>query len=456
MTEVSFKSLSREMAGRSSWGNSLIILIVLALLVSLAAWANYAELDSVTRGEGRVVSSMQNQSVQAGEGGIILRRYVSENSAVLKGDLLFEIDPIDAASELNQMQQRFTSFEIRELRLRAEIARLGQFTVPQTLAAKAINVALSEESLFAARRLELRGQISVLEQRLARNEQDVVAGEVSEESAGRMMNLLEYEIEVVEPLVKEKIAPATQLLSLQRELEQARGTRERAIVSIDQATLAIEETRREINNARDAYGLAALDELAQVIAQKSELSEALPRLKDRVSRTLIRAPLDGVVNTLNFRTPGGYIRTGDIVLELVPTGEALVVEGKILPQDISRIKKGDEVRIRLSAYDSSKYGHVAGRVDRISPDAVMDQQSGSTSHYLVDVIIESEMVADGEVVELLPGMTASVDVLSGKRTIFEYFWEPIAKINELAIKCGVLSAYSYKPADSAAFWKIIH
>ena len=434
MSEVSFKSLSREMAGRSSWGNSLIILIVLALLVSLAAWSNYAELDSVTRGDGRVISSMQNQSVQAGEGGIILRRYVSENSTVLKGDLLFEIDPIDAASELNQMMQRFTGFEIRELRLRAEIAGLGQFTVPQTLAIKAPNVALSEESLFAARRLELRGKINVLEQRLARNKQDVIAGEVSEKSAGRMMDLLEYEIEVVEPLVREKIAPATQLLSLQRELEQARGTRESAVVSIDQATLAIEEIRREIDNARDAYGLTALDELAQVIAQKSELSEALPRLKDRVSRTLIRAPLDGVVNTLNYRTPGGYIRTGDIVLELVPTGEALVVEGKILPKDISRIKNGDEVQVRLTAYDSSKYGYIMGRVDRISADAVIDQQSGSASHYLIDVVIEGEMVADGEVVELLPGMTASVDVLSGKRTVFEYFWEPIAKVNELALR----------------------
>lgn len=434
MSEVSFKSLSREMAGRSSWGNSLIILIVLALLVSLAAWSNYAELDSVTRGEGRVISSMQNQSVQAGEGGIILRRYVSENSTVLKGDLLFEIDPIDAASELNQMMQRFTGFEIRELRLRAEIAGLGQFTVPQTLAIKAPNVALSEESLFAARRLELRGKINVLEQRLARNKQDVIAGEVSEKSAGRMMDLLEYEIEVVEPLVREKIAPATQLLSLQRELEQARGTRESAVVSIGQATLAIEEIRREIDNARDAYGLTALDELAQVIAQKSELSEALPRLKDRVSRTLIRAPLDAVVNTLNYRTPGGYIRTGDIVLELVPTGEALVVEGKIMPKDISRIKNGDEVQVRLTAYDSSKYGHLMGRVDRISADAVIDQQSGTASHYLIDVVIESEMVADGEVVELLPGMTASVDVLSGKRTVFEYFWEPIAKVNELALR----------------------
>ena len=434
MSEVSFKNLSREMAGRSSWGNSLIILIVFALLASLSVWSNYAELDSVTRGDGRVISSMQNQSVQAGEGGIILRRYVSENSSVSKGELLFEIDPIDAASELNQMLQRYTGFEIREMRLRAEIARQVQFTVLPTLAARAPNVALSEESLFAARRLELRGAINVLEQRLARSEQDVIAGEVSAESASRMMDLLTAEIEVVEPLVKEKIAPATQLLSLQRELEQARGVRESARVSIEQASLAIEEIRREIDNARDAYSLAALDELTQVVTQKSELNEALPRLKDRVSRTLIRAPMDGVVNTLNFRTSGGYIRTGDVVLELVPTGEALVVEGKIKPQDISRIKNGDEVRIRLSAYDSSKYGHVLGRVDRISPDAVMDKQTGSASHYLIDVLIEDEMIIDGEVVELLPGMTASVDVLSGKRTIFEYFWQPIAKVNELALR----------------------
>ncbi len=434
MSEVSFKNLSREMAGKSSWGNSLIILIVFALLASLSVWSNYAELDSVTRGDGRVISSMQNQSVQAGEGGIILRRYVSENSSVSKGELLFEIDPIDAASELNQMLQRYTGFEIREMRLRAEISRQMQFSVLPNLAARAPNVALSEESLFAARRLELRGQINVLEQRLARREQDVIAGQVSAESAGRMMDLLTDEIEVVEPLVREKIAPATQLLSLQRELEQARGMRESARVSIEQASLAIEETRREIENARDAYSLTALDELTQVVTQKSELNEALPRLKDRVSRTLIKAPMDGIVNTLNFRTSGGYIRTGDVVLELVPTGEALVVEGKIKPQDISRIKNGDEVRIRLSAYDSSKYGHVLGRVDRISPDAVMDERIGSASHYLIDVLIEGEMVVDGEVVELLPGMTASVDVLSGKRTIFEYFWQPIAKVNELALR----------------------
>ena len=434
MAEASFKSLSREMAGRSGIGSSLVLFIVLALVATLVAWSNYAELDSVTRGDGRVISSMQNQPVQAGEGGILLKRYVSENSTVLKDDLMFEIDPIDAASELNQMSKRLVGLNIRELRLRAEIARESKFSVPQGLASQVPTVALSEESLFAARRLELQGQINVLDQRLARSEQDVIGGKVSEDSAGRTMQLLQEEISVLEPLVRENIAPATSLLSLQRELEKARGIREGARVGVTQANLTIAEVMREIENAKDAYVLSSMDELAKLVAQQSELIEALPRLEDRVSRTLIRAPLDGVVNTLNFRTLGGYIRTGDVVLELVPTGEALIVEAKIQPQDISRIKVSDEVRIRLSAYDSSKYGHVLGRVDRISADAVIDDRSGSATHYLIDVLIEGNMIVNGEVVDLMPGMTASVDILSGKRTVFEYFWQPIAKVNELALR----------------------
>ena len=163
------------------------------------------------------------------------------------------------------------------------------------------------------------------------------------------------------------------------------------------------------------------------------MSEALPKLEDRVSRTFIRAPMDGIVNTINL-TAGGYVRTGDVVLELVPTGEALIVETKIKPPDISRINPDDEVKIRLSAYDSSKYGNVLGRVARISADAVIDEQSGTASHYLIDVAIEGKMIIEGEAVELLPGMTASVDVLSGKKTVFEYIWQPVAKVNELALR----------------------
>ena len=434
MSDVNFKKLSSEMSGRVGWSGSLILFVVLALVASLIFWSTIAELDNVTRGEGRVISSAQNQSVQAGEGGVILRRYVSENSSVAEGEILFEIDPIEAQSELNQMLKRLSALEVREQRLRSEIAGEKSFKVTQSLSVMVPAVALSEESLFTARRAELVGRVGVLEQRRAQSRQDVKAGRANTESSERKMALLDEEIEFVEPLVREQIAPATRLLGLQRELEDTRGARDRANISIDQANLSIEEIEREIENINGAYRLAALDELAEVVSEKAELGQALPRLEDRVSRTVIRAPLAGLVNTLNFRSPGGYVRTGDVVLELVPTGEALVIEGKINPKDISRIRVADEVRIRFSAYDSSKYGHVMGRVSRISADAVMDERSDISSYYVIDVAIEGELIADGEKVEFLPGMTASVDVLSGKRTVFDYIWQPVAKVNELALR----------------------
>ncbi len=123
------------------------------------------------------------------------------------------------------------------------------------------------------------------------------------------------------------------------------------------------------------------------------------------------------------------------MLELVPTGEALMVEAKIAPKDISRISVGDEVRIRLSAYDSAKYGSVAGEVTRISADAVLNEQTGA-SHYLADIAIVGDLVISEaeEPVDLLPGMTATVDVISGKRTILEYIWNPVAKVKEIALR----------------------
>ena len=435
MSEIDFKVLSREMAGRESLGGSTIIVAIFAFLGLAFIWANWAELDIVTRGEGRIVSSVQNQIVQASEGGVILRRYVSENTVVAEGDVLFEIDPVDASSELNRLVQRLAALDIKELRLRSEITGM-EFSLPADLNARSPMVALTEQSLFAARRAELAGQLAVLDQRLQQRQQDLRAAENSVGTAERTAGLLEEEITVVAPLVRDNIAPATRLLELQRQREQALGERDRGSVAIEQARSSIIELETEIENARANYRLRAMDELNTVVADQSELTESLPRLEERVSRTVIQAPMEGIVSRLNFRTPGGFVNTGDIILELVPTGEALIVEAKIMPQDISRIRVDDNVRIRLSAYDSAKYGSVDGRVLRISPDAVVDERNQIASHYLVDVAIEGELIlADtGVAVALIPGMTATVDVLSGKRTVLEYIWQPMAKVQELALR----------------------
>lgn len=435
MSDIDFKTLSREMAGREGLAGSTIMFTIIALLAMTLAWANWSELDSVTRGEGRIVSSVQNQIVQASEGGVILRRYVSENTVVAEGEVLFEIDPVDASSELNRLAQRLSALDIKELRLRAEING-EDFSVSADVNARSPMVALTEQSLFAARRSELSGQLAVLEQRLQQRQQDLRAAESMVGTAERTAGFLEEEIAVVAPLVRDNIAPATRLLELQRQLEQTRGERDRARVSIDQARSGMQELETEVENAQANYGLRAMDELNTVVAEQSELRESLPRLEERVSRTVIRAPMEGIVSRLNFHTPGGFVNTGDVMLELVPTGEALIIEARILPQDISRIRVDDDVRIRLSAYDSAKYGSVAGRVIRISPDAVVDERNQGASHYLVDVAIEGELILEetGAAVTFIPGMTATVDVLSGKRTVLEYIWQPMAKIQELALR----------------------
>lgn len=435
MSDINFKTLSREMSGREGLGGSVIVLTIIALIGFALVWANLAELDNVTRGEGRIVSSVQNQMVQASEGGVILRRYVSENTAVIEGEVLFEIDPVDSSSDLNRLLQRLAALDIKELRLRAEING-SEFSLPVDLNARSPIVALTEESLFAARRAELAGQLAVLAQRMQQRQQDLRAAENSVGTAERTAGFLEEEIAVVAPLVRDNIAPATRLLELQRQLETTRGGRDRGSVGIEQARSSMIELETEIENSRAKYRLRAMDELNMVVAEQSELLESLPQLEERVSRTIIRAPMEGIVNRLNFRTPGGFVNKGDVILELVPTGKALIVESKIMPQDISRIRMGDDVRIRFSAFDSAKYGTVDGRVLRISPDAVVDERGQGASHYLVDVAIEGELLLEGtgQAVTFIPGMTATVDVLSGKRTVLEYFWQPIVKVQELALR----------------------
>ena len=435
MSDIDFKKLSREMAGREGLGGSTIMFTIIALVGLALVWANWAELDNVTRGEGRIVSSVQNQMVQASEGGVILRRYVSENTVVADGEVLFEIDPVDASSELNRLAQRLAGLDIKELRLRAEING-SEFSVTAELNARSPMVALTEQSLFAARRAELAGQLAVLEQRLQQRQQDLRAAENSLGTAERTAGFLEEEIAVVAPLVRDNIAPTTRLLELQRQREQALGERDRSSVGIEQARSSMVELETEIDNAKANYKLRAMDEINTVVAEQSELSESLPRLEERVSRTVIRAPMEGIVSRLNFRTPGGFVNTGDVMLELVPTGEALIIEARIMPQDISRIRLDDAVRIRLSAYDSAKYGTVDGRVIQISPDAVVDERNQGASHYLVDVAIEGDLVLEetGQAITFIPGMTATVDVLSGKRTVLEYIWQPMAKVQELALR----------------------
>lgn len=431
MPATDFNKLSKELSGSTGILGSLLLFVIIALICILLFWANVTELDNVTRGQGKIVSSLQNQLVQASEGGVIKARFVETSQKVEKGELLFEIDPIDAKTSYDQALQRLTSLRIQEIRLSSEV--LGE--EPEfsgNLVDMSPTVVTVEKALFSARKADLNAQLSVLKQQLTQRKQQLNEVDVTIETTNETLQFVEKQISIVEPLVKLQQYPETELLTLQRQAKDFEGKIESAIASKYRFQTSILEVQDQISSAKQSYTTKSQSELSEIISQIAEVESRIPALKDRVARTQLKSPVQGVINRLNFETIGGFVKPGDIILEIVPTGDDLIVEGKIDPKDIAYIQPKQAVRISLTAYDASRYGTIDGEVLRVSADAVEDKATG-LSHYLVDVSIDSTLYEDdGSEIEILPGMVASIDVLAGKRTIFDYIWQPMLKVKERA------------------------
>ena len=435
MAQPDFQKLKNELSGKEGKGNTLLLFIILCFIGVAGYWASVTELDNVTRGSGSVTSASQNQLIQAAEGGVILTRHVKETDIVATGDLLFEIDPIYAEADLDKTLSRMLTLQIREDRLKAESKRQA-YEAAADHRAKAPEIVAGESNLFNSRVTQLNAAVTILTQQKLQREQELSKAQIRLRTAEEMATLLTRELMVIEPLVKEKIAPETRLLELQRSIQNNIGEKQAAESAILQAQSGISELDLQIEQQYKNYELRALEELTDILSEKEELQKSLPALEERISRTVVRAPMDGIVNRINFRTSQAYVKQGDVLLEMVPTGDNLIVQARIQPKDISGITLNDKVLIRLSAYDSAKYGSVDGHVISISADAISSTDSDkSESYYLVDVAVNSSVVLQtGERVDLLPGMTATVDVLSGKRSVLEYFWQPIARVQELALR----------------------
>jgi len=434
MAKNEFKRLEKQVAGQQSSGPSFILFVVALMVALLSYWSTIAELDIVTRGEGKLIAAADNQVVQASEGGVIINRFVEENESVSEKQILFEIDPVDVSAEYEKTKQRLSTLKIKKNRLDLEVSG-GQFEDQAGLKNADASVIAAEKNLFLSRRKELANIISIYENKNLQVQKQLLSKDASLKMELDLQEFIDREIEVLRPLVEQNIAPETRLLELLREKKRNLGSQENNRIAIAEAEIALDEIAQQIVSAKENYKLQALDELSKVTAEIVELAILLPRLSQRVSRTTILAPMDGIISKIKYKTIGGYVRQGDMLLEMVPGNEGIILEGRIKPEDISRIKLDDAVKVRLSAYDSAKYGSISGGVSAISPDTVTSEDGTGTTYYSIEVKITSDMVLDnGTVVQLKPGMTATIDVLSGKRTVFEYIWAPMTRVQELALR----------------------
>ena len=433
MSDVEFKKLAKELAGKQRSSSSILLLIVITLISVIFVWAAVTELDNVVRGTGKTISEAQNQLVQSSEPGVITKRYVGEGDFVEQGQLLFDIDPVDAKTQLDQAQKRYATLSVKSLRLRAEVENIIP-NFSDDLIEDAPNAVSTELALYRARLDDLNTKSAILEQRRLQKLNEIQELKIQYQTASNGLALIRREISTLEPLVKTGLAPETRLIALKRDEETSIGAANTAESGQKRLISGLDEIDEQLKAEQQAYKTSALTDLSSIEGELAELKARIPALESRVERTSVRSPVDGVINRINYITADAYVSTGEVLLEIVPTGSDLIVETKINPKDIADIVIGQEVKISLTAYDPSKFGRIDGKVLSISADAIADQQSGEM-YYLVDVSISGTLYEDnGDEVVILPGMVASIDVLSGKRTILDYFWQPISKTRDKAFR----------------------
>ena len=390
-------------------------------------------IDEVTRGQGKVITSNQIQIIQSYEGGIITRVVAREGTIVEKGDVLVELDQTERQGQMDQIQQLYNAISASILRLRAE-ADGTELKFPSELEASVPDIVASEAQLFTSRQEKMQSELSILARQLYQREQELAEAQVTRTTATDGLGLLDAELSIVKPLVERGLEGKISLLQLERNINELQAERETATLMIERLKSAILEMQDKTSAVVEGYRGDALQELSAATARAEELSSSIPTAADKLARTDVRSPVRGIVNRVHVTTVGGVAQPGMPLVEVVPLGETLLVEAYIKPDQIAFLYPGQEVKIKITAYDFSRYGALSGELETIGADAVRIPDTEETM-YPVRVRTTSTLTdQDDKPLDIIPGMIAEVEILSEKKTVLDYILRPVLRIKERAFR----------------------
>ncbi len=410
----------------------LLTVLTLAFVGIMGVWAHYAVLDEVTRGEGRVVPSSKVQVIQNLEGGILAETLVREGDIVNTGDILVRIDNTAAQASLRDLQSQYYTLLATVERLDAE--QQGREMIIGDEVRKNAPIAVADqESLYDFRRRQLQAQISVLEAQASQRKQEVAEMQSRRKQLRRSLELAREELSITEPLVRNGVVPRVDLLRIERQVADLEGEISTITLSIPRLRSAATEAEQRIEEVRLSAKSESANELNRTRAELKSVRETLFAGKDRVTRTEVRSPVHGTIKELKHSTVGGVIRPGEDILEIVPLDDRLLIEAQIRPTDIAFLRPGQPSIIKVAAYDFSIYGGLKAKVEHISADTIKDEQGDS--FYRVYLRTDRNTLAhQGNELPIIPGMTTTVEVLTGKKSVLDYLLKPILKARERALR----------------------
>ncbi|WP_139159564.1 HlyD family type I secretion periplasmic adaptor subunit [Pseudomonas sp. D1-3] len=405
---------------------------IIAFVVFCLLWANFAEVDEVTRGEGKAIPSSRVQKIQNLEGGIVSELFVHEGQVVEAGTPLLRLDDTRFASNVGETEADRLSLAMRVERLSAEVEG-RELAIPEDIAAKAPGLAQSERALFLSRQQQLQDEIAGLQEQLTQRRQEVREFVSKQSQFRNSLELLRQEIRMSEPLVAEGAVSPVEVLRLKRAEVESRGQLEATGLAIPRAEAAIKEVERKIDETRGRFRSEALTQLNEARTDLSKIESTGKALEDRVNRTLVTSPVRGIVKQLLVNTIGGVIQPGSDMVEIVPIDDTILVEARIRPQDIAFLHPGQEAVVKFTAYDYTIYGGLKAKLEQIGADTVTDEEGNS--FYLIKLRTEkSHLGTEEHPLLIIPGMVTSVDIITGKKSVLSYLLKPIIRARAEALR----------------------
>ena len=409
------------------------VVMIIGLFVAAAiAWMNWARIDVVIRGAGKVSPASQVQNIQSLEGGIVEEILVREGETVSRGQSLIKISDVAFSSSFEENRLLYLELLARSSRLSAE-AFDRKFEPDVEVETDAPQLNRSEKSLFDTNRQQLRESLAILEERINQQQSALREAESKQKQLGKKLELVKKEIEIKKPLKDRGIISEVEFLQLQQREAEFEGEIEAARLSIPRIRSTIEEARSSRQKEKLDFQNKAKKELNEVNAEIGRIKEAQTALQDRVKRTTLRSPVNGIVQRLYSNTIGGVISPGSNIIDIVPQEDALLVELRIKPADIADVHVGQFARLKFSAYDFAIHGSLQGIVTFVSADTITDEEG--LSFFLVRIKPSKDFLGgrSGEL-PIKIGMTAEADIITDKKTILSYLTEPVHRGFDKALR----------------------
>ena len=405
---------------------SLVIGIV---FVGFGGWSYLAPLESAAPAIGMVVVKNEKKILQHLEGGILKNLWVREGDEVKVGQIVASLDPTSLRAEFDILNFKHQVLLAQEARLEAERSGKDEINFGKELMlgdGKFRDILDEQRNLFQKRNNSLKGEISILKQRITQIESSILGLKEEKKTTAKLLNSYESEYANLASLMNEGFVDEARVRDFERRIVEFKGQMQNIDSRLQTAKIQIGETELQILHITNVFDADVQVTLTELQSSRSQLNESLSLVEDRLGRLDILAPVAGTILTVAVTTEGGVVSPGQPFVTIVPKGEELVIEASITPVDVDRIGIGSQAELQFAAFDANTIPKIYGRVESISADALFDGGTGM-SFYSATLSIPPSELDKLAFNELLPGMPVNVLIKTGERTLFEYMVKPLAQ-----------------------------